>query len=111
MTIQSNPTILSDTMERPYTRRFLSPGHLVDSGLLTRMVGLGCYERSGGEAAFRPAPAAGCVPEDFYSSTHHRTLVYVQGRWREVQRRRMDAVVVHTGGGPALAGELVGSAP
>jgi lysine-ketoglutarate reductase/saccharopine dehydrogenase-like protein (TIGR00300 family) len=134
-------------MDRPYARRFVSQGHLVDSGLLTRilnliveegadyevlefrlgktdrdesqlelelrcagepelerlsakLVGLGCYERAGGEAVFRPAPKDGCVPEEFYSSTHHRTLVYVRGRWREVQRQRMDGVVVLAGEAP-----------
>src|SRR5512136_1798569 len=39
LTIQINPTILS-TMEHPYIRRFLSQGHLVDSGLLTRILNL-----------------------------------------------------------------------
>ncbi len=125
----------------PHARRFVSQGHLVDSGLLTRilnliveegadyevltfklgktnqdeshlelevrsaeepllealadrLVALGCYESRPGEALFRPAPRDGVAPEDFYSTTHHRTEVFVQGRWREVRRQRMDGVVI-----------------
>jgi len=131
----------------PHARRFVSQGHLVDSGTLTRLlnliveegadyevlafklgktnrdesrlelevrtrgeaelvslaaklVALGCYEPRPGEAVFRPAPADGVAPEDFYSSTHHRTEVFVQGRWREVRRQRMDGMVALEGGEP-----------
>jgi hypothetical protein len=58
---------------------------------------LGCYERSAPEGVFRPAAKAGCVPEDFYSSTHHRTQVFVNGSWREVSNQRMDGVIVEQG--------------
>jgi lysine-ketoglutarate reductase/saccharopine dehydrogenase-like protein (TIGR00300 family) len=34
------------------------------------------------------------VPDDFYSTTNLRTHVRVGGRWLEVQRQRMDAVIV-----------------
>jgi lysine-ketoglutarate reductase/saccharopine dehydrogenase-like protein (TIGR00300 family) len=131
----------------PHARRFVSQGHLVDSGTLTRilnliveegadyevltfklgktnqdeshlelevrsaeeallggladkLVALGCYERKPGEGVFRPAPGDGVAPEDFYSTTHHRTEVFVQGRWREVRRQRMDGVVVLEAGEP-----------
>jgi lysine-ketoglutarate reductase/saccharopine dehydrogenase-like protein (TIGR00300 family) len=131
----------------PHARRFVSQGHLVDSGTLTRilnliveegadyevltfklgktnqdeshlelevrsaeeallggladkLVALGCYERKPGEGVFRPAPGDGVAPEDFYSTTHHRTEVFVQARWREVRRQRMDGVVVLEAGEP-----------
>jgi hypothetical protein len=130
-----------------HARRFVSQGHLVDSGTLTRilnliveegadyevltfklgktnqdeshlelevrsaeealleglsdkLVALGCYERKPGEGVFRPAPGDGVAPEDFYSTTHHRTEVFVQARWREVRRQRMDGVVVLEAGEP-----------
>ena len=35
-----------------------------------------------------------CAPEDFYSTTNHRTLVRHGGEWLEVQNQRMDALVV-----------------
>ncbi len=69
-------------------------------GLAARLVTLGCYERKPGEGLFRPAPRDGVAPEDFYSTTHHRTEVFVQGRWREVRRQRMDGVVVLEDGEP-----------
>jgi hypothetical protein len=127
-----------------FVRRFVSQGHLVDSGLLTgmlnliieegadyrvvefrlgktnqdvshlelelhcgtaeqlaeitaKLIDLGCYERSAPEGVFRRAPKDGCAPEDFYSSTHHRTQVFVNGTWREVSNQRMDGVIVEQG--------------
>ena len=35
-----------------------------------------------------------CVPDDFYSTTNHRTHVRMGGRWVEVENQRMDAVIV-----------------
>jgi lysine-ketoglutarate reductase/saccharopine dehydrogenase-like protein (TIGR00300 family) len=127
-------------------RRFLAEGHLIDSGLLTRMLNIitdagadyevasfvmgkvrtdpsrleievrcrdegqlasvtallvnqGCYEREGGEAVLRPAPADSCVPDDFYATTNRRTQVFRGGAWREVAGLRMDGVIVERGGG------------
>ena len=42
----------------------------------------------------RAADRDGCVPDDFYSTTNMRTHVRVDGRWLEVERQRMDAVIV-----------------
>src|SRR6476646_4849514 len=39
----------------------------------------------------------GCVAEDFYSTTNHRTQVRIDGRWTEVEAQRMDAVIVVEG--------------
>ncbi|MFP4364799.1 MAG: TIGR00300 family protein, partial [Spirochaetia bacterium] len=123
-------------------RRFISEGHLIDSGILTRILNLiidenadyqiisfdvgkqtekvsrieldlicgdhetleivtdklvqaGCYEKKPAEAVFKPAPKKGCVPEDFYSTTNHRTEVFFNGAWHSVKKQRMDAVIVH----------------
>jgi lysine-ketoglutarate reductase/saccharopine dehydrogenase-like protein (TIGR00300 family) len=35
-----------------------------------------------------------CAPEDFYSTTNHRTLIRVGGQWIEAENQRMDAIVV-----------------
>jgi lysine-ketoglutarate reductase/saccharopine dehydrogenase-like protein (TIGR00300 family) len=37
------------------------------------------------------------VPDDFYSTTNHRTFVRVGGQWLEVAKQRMDAVIVISG--------------
>jgi lysine-ketoglutarate reductase/saccharopine dehydrogenase-like protein (TIGR00300 family) len=34
-----------------------------------------------------------CVPDDFYSTTNHRTMVRHQGQWLSVDGQRMDAVI------------------
>jgi len=41
------------------------------------------------------------APEDFYSTTNHRTEVFTGGRWRDVEDQRMDAAVVLGSDGPA----------
>ena len=35
-----------------------------------------------------------CAPEDFYSTTNHRTYVRIGQQWIEVENQRMDAMVV-----------------
>lgn len=125
-------------------RQFVSEGHLVDSGILTKilnliveegasyeitnfimgknnlessrleltvsctdnrkidsitakLVNLGCYEKTFKEAILKPAPKDSTVPEDFYSTTNHKTLVFLNGTWHEVQKQRMDGVIVAKG--------------
>lgn len=69
--------------------------------LVTRkLVQQGCYEQEAPEARLEAAPKDSCVPEDFYSTTNHRTQVYFQGRWQEVSGQRMDAVIVMEESGP-----------
>jgi len=59
-----------------------------------KLVQVGCYEKTAPEAVLKPAPRDGCVPDDFYSTTNHRTEVFMDGEWRQVERQRMDAVIV-----------------
>jgi lysine-ketoglutarate reductase/saccharopine dehydrogenase-like protein (TIGR00300 family) len=54
----------------------------------------GCHPVGEEDALVRTADRDGCVPDDFYSTTNLRTHVRVGGRWLEVQRQRMDAVIV-----------------
>jgi lysine-ketoglutarate reductase/saccharopine dehydrogenase-like protein (TIGR00300 family) len=72
------------------------------SGGLQRLVEdlmqLGCHPVQERDALVRPADRDGCVPDDFYSTTNMRTHVRVGGAWVEVERQRMDAVVVLDGG-------------
>ncbi len=122
-------------------RQFMAEGHLIDSGILTKilnliveeeanynvdrftmgknnletsrleltvectdnrkidsitskLVNLGCYEKIFKEAVLRPAPKNSTVPEDFYSTTNHKTLVFLNGAWHEVKKQRMDGVIV-----------------
>ena len=66
--------------------------------LLEDLMPLGCHPRPLRDAVLRPAEADGVVPDDFYSTTNHRTFVRHEGRWEAVAGQRMDAVVVVDGG-------------
>ncbi len=65
--------------------------------LLSQLLGLGCVPVDAGDAVVEVAVKDRCAPEDFYSTTNHRTLVRIDGQWVEVGKQRMDATVVITG--------------
>jgi lysine-ketoglutarate reductase/saccharopine dehydrogenase-like protein (TIGR00300 family) len=62
--------------------------------LIEDLMQLGCNPVQESDAIIRAADRDGCVPDDFYSTTNMRTHVRVESRWIEVERQRMDAVVV-----------------
>ena len=61
---------------------------------LEELVELGCYENEIANVSTHAAAADRVVPDDFYSTTNHRTFVRHQGQWLEVAKQRMDAVIV-----------------
>jgi lysine-ketoglutarate reductase/saccharopine dehydrogenase-like protein (TIGR00300 family) len=67
------------------------------SDLLAKLSVFGCYVKGAPEAVLRAADMDGAAPEDFYSTTNHRTSVYLRGRWIAVEHQRMDAVLVVEG--------------
>ncbi len=71
-----------------------------ESGLedvLEELVALGCRLTDDQDAMTRAAERDGCVADDFYSTTNHKTFVRIDGQWTEVLKQRMDAVVVIEG--------------
>ncbi len=68
--------------------------------LIAALVPYGCRLESERDARFESAPKDRCVPEDFYSTTNHRTQIRIQGAWIDVGRQRMDAVIVMESGAP-----------
>ena len=66
--------------------------------LLQQLTTWGCHPVKERNALLKPAEKDCCVPDDFYSTTNHRTQVRVGGRWTEVEKQRMDAVIVVAGG-------------
>src|SRR5262249_32303065 len=64
------------------------------SEVLEELVGLGCRIARSDDANLVAADRDGCAPEDFYSSTNHRTFVQVRGQWIAVENQRMDAAIV-----------------
>jgi lysine-ketoglutarate reductase/saccharopine dehydrogenase-like protein (TIGR00300 family) len=77
--------------------KLMAPEEPVLVELLAALTALGAHPLSEKDAATRPAEQEGCVSEDFYSTTNHRTQVRLAGRWTEVEEQRMDAVIVVAG--------------
>ncbi len=67
--------------------------------LLTHLLGLGCSPVDTGDAQLATVERDCCAPEDFYSTTNHRTLIRYEGKWMEVGNQRMDAMIVVSDGG------------
>jgi lysine-ketoglutarate reductase/saccharopine dehydrogenase-like protein (TIGR00300 family) len=65
--------------------------------LLSQLLGLGCVPVDAGDAVVETITNDKCAPEDFYSTTNHRTLVRIGAEWVEVAKQRMDATVVVQG--------------
>jgi lysine-ketoglutarate reductase/saccharopine dehydrogenase-like protein (TIGR00300 family) len=65
--------------------------------LLQQLTTFGCHPVEERNVVLRPAEKDRCVPDDFYSTTNHRTHVRLQARWVEVEKQRMDAVIVVDG--------------
>jgi lysine-ketoglutarate reductase/saccharopine dehydrogenase-like protein (TIGR00300 family) len=62
--------------------------------LLEALLELGCAPVDTGDAGLREAERDCCAPEDFYSTTNHRTYVRHGQKWLEVENQRMDGLVV-----------------
>jgi lysine-ketoglutarate reductase/saccharopine dehydrogenase-like protein (TIGR00300 family) len=65
--------------------------------LLDKLSALGCYVHQVADVLLRPADIDGAAPDDFYSTTNHRTEVHLNGHWTAVQKQRMDAAIVIDG--------------
>jgi lysine-ketoglutarate reductase/saccharopine dehydrogenase-like protein (TIGR00300 family) len=64
------------------------------ANLLDILSSYGCYAQGTPDALLRVNDQSGAAPEDFYSTTNHRTEVRVDGRWLGVEAQRMDAAIV-----------------
>jgi lysine-ketoglutarate reductase/saccharopine dehydrogenase-like protein (TIGR00300 family) len=62
--------------------------------LLNTLLELGCAPMNTGDAELRTVERDRCAPEDFYSTTNHRTQVRVAQNWITVENQRMDALIV-----------------
>lgn len=88
------------TNEEPsfISMRITGPDEAALNHVLQGLVALGCRIASSRDATLVAADKDGCVPNDFYSTTNHRTSVRHDGQWIEVEQQRMDAVIVLEGG-------------
>jgi lysine-ketoglutarate reductase/saccharopine dehydrogenase-like protein (TIGR00300 family) len=62
--------------------------------MLAQLLMLGCAPVEGGDARWATIGRDRCAPEDFYSTTNHRTMVRRAGVWHECRNQRMDALIV-----------------
>jgi lysine-ketoglutarate reductase/saccharopine dehydrogenase-like protein (TIGR00300 family) len=74
--------------------RVESQAHEDMDRLLQQLLDLGCSPVDGGNAQLARIERDKCAPEDFYSTTNHRTLVRYDGEWLEASKQRMDALIV-----------------
>jgi arginine dihydrolase len=74
--------------------RVIAPTREILDKTLEELVELGCYQAQITDATLRPAPENRVAPDDFYSTTNHRTYIRAGGAWIEVAKQRMDAVIV-----------------
>ena len=73
-----------------------APARLTE--VLEELVALGCRVARVEDAHLVAADRDGCAPEDFYSTTNHRTFVRLGSEWLTVSEQRMDAAIVVEGG-------------
>ena len=71
-----------------------APSHDQMQHLLQELLGLGCSPVDAGDVQTRAVERDRCAPEDFYSTTNHRTLIRLGQQWVAVENQRMDALVV-----------------
>ena len=62
--------------------------------VLEQLLPLGCSPVEGGDAVTERVEKDCCAPENFYSTTNHKTEVRINGKWVTVENQRMDAMVV-----------------
>jgi lysine-ketoglutarate reductase/saccharopine dehydrogenase-like protein (TIGR00300 family) len=65
--------------------------------VLAQLLAIGCSPAETGDAALGLVERDRCAPEDFYSTSNHRTSVRIGGEFIEVQNQRMDAMIVVKG--------------
>jgi lysine-ketoglutarate reductase/saccharopine dehydrogenase-like protein (TIGR00300 family) len=74
--------------------KITASGEAVLQSLIEELISLGCHAARERDADVQPADKDGCAPKDFYSTTNQQTSVRHQGAWLDVERQRMDAVIV-----------------
>lgn len=62
--------------------------------VLSNLLDLGCTPEDTGDATLQTVERDRCAPEEFYSTTNHRTLLRHAGQWVEVENQRMDGMLV-----------------
>ena len=84
--------------DHSHVRLYVSaPDQAAMDRILLKLSALGCEVSGDQEVVLKPAPADGVVPADFYSTTNQVTRIRLDGTWLNVDRLRMDGVIVVKG--------------
>ena len=71
-----------------------APDSVAMNTIMLKLSALGCVVDEEEEIRLGDAPADGVVPPDFYSTTNQETMIYTNGKWIQVDKLRMDGVIV-----------------
>ena len=74
--------------------RIEAPSPAAMEKMLGQLLGLGCTPVDASDAVLSTIERDCCAPEDFYSTTNHRTMVRHNAAWIPVENQRMDAMIV-----------------
>src|SRR5215510_14983953 len=77
--------------------RVTAPDRAALDDLLQQITTFGAHPLRERDALVKPAEKNRFVPDDFYSTTNHRTQIRLNARWVDVDSQRMDAVIVVDG--------------
>jgi lysine-ketoglutarate reductase/saccharopine dehydrogenase-like protein (TIGR00300 family) len=77
--------------------RITAPDRAALADLLQQVTTFGAHPLREHDVHVKPAEKDRCVPDDFYSTTNHRTQVRLNGQWVDVDTQRMDGVIVVEG--------------
>lgn len=77
--------------------RVETPTRQLMEHVLAQLLAIGCSPAESGDAVLGLVERDRCAPEDFYSTSNHRTAVRIGGEFIEVQNQRMDAMIVVVG--------------
>ena len=72
------------------TETELHLGVRADQKTIEELLALGFEQDHVQDPEWQSAPADGVAPESFYSTTHHKTQVWLDGEWTDVLDQRMD---------------------
>ena len=72
------------------TETELHLGVRADQKTIEELLALGFEQDHVQDPQWQSAPADGVAPESFYSTTHHKTQVWLDGEWTDVLDQRMD---------------------
>jgi lysine-ketoglutarate reductase/saccharopine dehydrogenase-like protein (TIGR00300 family) len=74
--------------------KLIAPTHDSLQQLLAKLSVFGCYVKGTPDVLLRAADMDGAAPDDFYSTTNHRTSIFLDGQWVVADGQRMDAAIV-----------------